>query len=124
MMFARERAARGDRDGAIPMMRTVVNDLVQEGQLGYAVAAWLILFEMLLERGADHDVAEAQDVIEQMAQLPLSEDLAVRNIALLRMRALLARARDDDVAYRYFGRYRAMANELGFEGHIAMADAM
>jgi len=49
----------------------------------------------------------------------------LNEIWLLRLRALLARARGDDEAYRdYRDRYRAMANRLGFEGHMAMADAM
>ena len=46
-------------------------------------------------------------------------------ITLLRLRALLARARGDDVAYRDLAmRYRAMAESLGYEGHIAWAGAM
>ena len=46
-------------------------------------------------------------------------------ITLLRLRALLARARGDDIAYRdLVSRYRAMAESLGFEEHIAMAKAM
>ena len=50
---------------------------------------------------------------------------AMREITLLRLRALLARARGDDVAYRdLVSRYRAMAESLGFEGHIAWAEAM
>ena len=50
---------------------------------------------------------------------------AMREITLLRLRSLLARARGDDVTYRELvGRYRAMAESLGFEGHIAMAQAM
>ena len=50
---------------------------------------------------------------------------AIREITLLRLRALLARARGDDVAYRdLVSRYRAMAESLGFEGHIAWAGAM
>ena len=53
------------------------------------------------------------------------EGSAMRDITLLRLRALLARARGDDVAYRdLVGRYRAMAESLGFEGHIAWAEAM
>ncbi len=49
----------------------------------------------------------------------------MREITLLRLRALLARARGDDAAYRdYRDRYRAMAKSLGFEGHIAWAEAM
>ena len=47
------------------------------------------------------------------------------DISLLRLRALLARAMRDDTGYRDFAdRYRTMANELGFEGHIDAAAAM
>jgi adenylate cyclase len=43
----------------------------------------------------------------------------------LRMRALLARARKEDTAYRDLReRYRRKAAELGFEGHMALAAAM
>jgi adenylate cyclase len=43
----------------------------------------------------------------------------------LRLRTLLANARGDEAAYRdHRDRYRAMANELGFEGHMAWAEAM
>jgi adenylate cyclase len=49
----------------------------------------------------------------------------LHDIWLLRLRALLARARGEEVAYRDFvNRYRAMATSLGFEGHMAMAEAM
>jgi hypothetical protein len=125
MLAARERAARGDLDGAIPMLRTVVGNLLQEDQFGYAVSVFLTLSEVLLERATDGDVAEAQDMMDQLEQMPLSEDFAVRTIALLRMRALLARARGNDVSYREFViRYRETAKELGFERHIDMANAM
>jgi hypothetical protein len=43
----------------------------------------------------------------------------VRDIWLLRLSALLARARGDDVAYRdLVNCYRAMAKSLGFDGHM------
>ncbi len=46
-------------------------------------------------------------------------------LPLLRMRALLARAHSDEVAYRdYVVRYRDMATGIGYDGDIAMADAM
>jgi hypothetical protein len=81
--------------------------------------------ETLLERGAEGDLAEAQEAIDWLANLPDDEGWAMRDIWLLRLRALLARARGDDVAYRDLtGRYRAMAESLGFEGHIAWAEAM
>jgi hypothetical protein len=70
-------------------------------------------------------VAEAEAAIDRAAKLPPDEGLVLRDVTLLPLRALLARARGDDVAYRdLVNRYRAMAESLGFEGHIAMAEAM
>jgi hypothetical protein len=41
------------------------------------------------------------------------------------MRALLARAHGDTATYAQFrDRYRDVAKTLGFEGHIALAEAM
>jgi len=49
----------------------------------------------------------------------------VRDIWLLRLRALLARAHGDSASYVDFrDRYREMAKTLGFEGHIEWAEAM
>jgi hypothetical protein len=46
----------------------------------------------------------------------------VREIWLLRLRALLAQARSDGARHReYQARYRDMAKTLGFQGHIAWA---
>jgi hypothetical protein len=47
------------------------------------------------------------------------------DIYLLRLQALLARADGDDPAYAHLrGRYRDMARTLGYERHIAWAEAM
>ena len=123
---ARERARRGDRDEAIRLMEAAVDELVREGQLlSWGIPATGVLVETLLDRGAEADVAEAETAIERLAATPAGDGLAIRDIWLLRLRALLARARGDDVAYRdLVSRYRAMAESLGFEGHIAWAEAM
>ena len=122
---ARESARSGDRDGAIPVMRKAVDDLHQAGRLGFGVWGVGVLVETLLERGAEGDLAEAQEAIDWLANLPADEGSAMLEITLLRLRALLARARGDDVAYRdLLSRYRAMAESLGFEGHIDWAKAM
>jgi hypothetical protein len=53
------------------------------------------------------------------------EGLVIRDIWLLRLRALLARAHGHGVRYReYRDHYRDMAKTLGYEGHIAWAEAM
>jgi class 3 adenylate cyclase len=123
---ARERARRGDRDNAMPLMRAAVDHLFREGRLlAWGVAAPGVLVETLLDRGADADVAEAEAAIERLATAPADEGLVIRDIWLLRLRALLARAHGDDAAYKHFrDGYRDMAKTLGYEGHIAWAEAM
>jgi class 3 adenylate cyclase len=123
---ARERARRGDRNNAIPVMRAAADDLVREGQLlQWGIPATGVLVETLLDRGAESDMAEAQAAIERLAAAPAEEGLVIRDISLMRPRALLARARGDEASYRDFrDRYRDMAKTLGFEGHIAWAEAM
>jgi hypothetical protein len=122
---SRERARRGDRDGAIPLLRGAVDDLFHRGQLGYCAGATASLVETLLERGAGDDVAEAEAAIDRLAAAPNDDGLVATEVWLLRMRALVARARGDETAYRDFrDRYRAMATELGFEGHMKWAAAM
>ena len=52
--LARERARRGDRDEAIPLMRAAADHLFREGQLlGWGIPATGVLVETLLDRGAD-----------------------------------------------------------------------
>ena len=123
--LARERARCGDRDEAIPLMRAAVDHLFREGHLlWWGVAATGVLVETLLDRGAESDVAEAEAAIERLAAAP-TDGLGVRDIWLLRLRALLARACGDETAYQdYRDRYRDMAKTLGFEGHMKWADAM
>jgi hypothetical protein len=124
--LARERARRGDRDDAIPLMRAAVDDLVRTGQLlQWGTPATGVLVETLLDRGAEGDVAEAKAAIERLAAAPADDGLVIRDIWLLRSRALLARAQGDEAAYRdYRDRYRAMVTSLGFEGHMKWAEAM
>jgi class 3 adenylate cyclase len=123
---AREKARRGDRDDAIPLMLATVDHLFRKGlQLGWGIPATGVLVETLLDRGTDSDVAEAEAAIERLAAAPAEEALLMRDIWLLRLRALLARAHGDAAAYTDLrDRYRDMARSLGFEGHIAWAEAM
>jgi hypothetical protein len=124
--LAREGSRRGDRDDAIPLMRSAVDYVFRGGQLLlWSVSATGLLVETLLDRGTDGDVAEAEAAIERLAAARAEEGLAIREIWLLRLRALLARAHDDKSRYRgYRDRYRATATELGFEGHMKWAEAM
>jgi class 3 adenylate cyclase len=125
LLAAPERTRRGDRDAAISAMRKAVDELREEGRLGFGVWGTGALVEALLERDADGDVAEAQEAIDRLAELSADDVWAIREITLLRLRALLTRARGDDVAYQdLVSRYHAMAKSLGFEGHIAWAGSM
>jgi adenylate cyclase len=57
--------------------------------------------------------------------VPVETRFVVNDVALLRMRALLARARADDAAYADVrDRYRMFAASLGFDGHVKWAEEM
>lgn len=118
------RAKIGDRDGAIHVMRKALNHIFHAGSFGTSVAATRILVETLLERCADGDLAEARRAVDRLASAPLGES-AVRDIVLLRLRALLAQADRHEADYRDLrDHYRDMAKSLGFEGHLKLAEGM
>jgi hypothetical protein len=119
----REAARGGDRNGGT-LIRQAVDDVFARGQISYCLPLTSFLVEALLASGADGDVAEAEDAIARLEATP-AEGSVIRDVWLLRLRALLAKARGDETAYRdHRDRYRAMAKTLGFEGHIAWAEAM
>jgi hypothetical protein len=124
LLAAREDALNGDVEAALPVMRAAVDTLFNNGQLTVCMWATSVLVLALLERGAEGDVADAESAIERLAGAPI-DDLVVRDVTLLRLRALLANTRGDEATYRDLrDRYRGMANDLGFEGHMAWAAAM
>jgi class 3 adenylate cyclase len=121
---ARESAARGDIDSAVQQLRTLLNSLFDERQT-WCIPATGILVEVLLARGGDGDLVEAEAAVDRLAATPTDDVWAARDIMVLRLRAMLAWARGDEAAYRDFNdRYRAMATSLGFEGHRKWAEAM
>ena len=74
--------------------------------------ATTVLAEALLDRGADADVAEAEAAIDRLVVTAADDGLVMRDIWLLRLRALLARG--DSAAYTHFrDDYRDMAKTLG-----------
>ena len=84
-----------------------------------------VLVESLLRRGGDADDEEVDEAIDDLAAYAATTRLVVYPLLVLRLRALIARARGDAAAYQDFvERYRAQAESFGFEGHIAMAAAM
>ena len=122
---ARERARRGKRDAAIPVMREAVDELQQAGRIGYGVWGTGVLVATLLQRGAAGDLSEVEEQMDWPVNVSADDGPAALEITLLRLRALLSRARgDDDVCRDLAGRYRAMAESLGFEGGIVWAEEM
>jgi adenylate cyclase len=122
---AKEKARIGDYDGALEMLREVVDHEFAIGETIHRGAAVIALVESLLERGSEADVQEAQSAIERLASVPVEPGFVLYDVTLLRLRVLVARARGDEAAYRDFARqYRTLATKLGFEGQIAMAEAM
>jgi class 3 adenylate cyclase len=125
--LARERARDADRDDAVSQVRAAVNDLFREGQQvcgAWGFPATGVLVETLLDRGTDTDVVEAEAAIERLAAAP-TDGLAMRDIWLLWLKALVAHARGDAAAYADLkNRYGEMARSLDFAGHIAWAEAM
>jgi hypothetical protein len=74
---------------------------------------------------SDADLEEAREAIDRLAAVPIEPGFVLHELPLLRLRALLATAHGDESGYRDFAdRYRSRATELGFEGHITLADAM
>ena len=122
---AKEKARVGDLGVAIALARDAVDFRFASGDMTTRGPAVTVLVESLLKRGADGDISEAAEAIERLAAVPIDPGFVLHELPLLRLRALLARAHGDEAGYRDFAdRYRTMANDLGFEGHIAIAEAM
>jgi hypothetical protein len=118
-------ARLGDREAALPVLRSANDDLFDGGQFGHCMTSTRFLVQELLVRGTEADVREADAAIERLAAVQVLDGLAIQEITLLGLRALLERATGDQVAYRQLAdRYLEMAESLGFEGHVATAKAM
>ena len=122
--FAREKARLGDLDGAVELARASADFLVDSGDMTSLGPAFTVLVEALLRRGTQPDLSE----VGRDGQVGSGADrprIRAARTSALRLRALLAQAHCDDNAYLDFAdKYRTMANDLGFEGHMAIAAAM
>jgi adenylate cyclase len=122
---AKEEARSGDLDSAIALLCPVVEEQFRTAAMMFLGAGVTALVESLLERGGEADVNEAAAAIEQLGAVSTEPDFVLFDVTLLRLRALLARARGDEASYRDFAqRYGAMAMSFGFEGHMALAEAL
>ena len=123
--FALEELRVGDIAKAISLSRPAVNEFFRTGDGLFTGYGTNVLVEALLLRGCPEDLQDAKVAVDRLAAQRVEPGLVVRNIWLLRAQALLARANGDNTAYQdHRDRYRKMADELGFEGHMAMARAM
>jgi adenylate cyclase len=123
--IAREKARLGEVDAAVDMARANLDDLADADRCIWSALATDALVETLLTRGTAKDLADSDVAIDRLAAAPTDAGYVLNEITVLRLRTLLAQARADQSSYRAFrDRYRAMATSLGFEGHIAMAEAM
>lgn len=123
--LAAEKSRTGDHDSAIRLCRDVWENEVRSGECINRGWTTSVLVEALLNRGRDEDLEEAQAAVDRLSAIPTDPVFAYHELPLLRLNAMLAKARGDDVRYRDFRqRYRARAEACGFEGHIALARAM
>ena len=112
MCAAREKAALGDPTSAVQQLRIITDEVFKTRHLSNADGAAEALVGPLLERGCDGDLAEAEAAIDRMESLPVDFRWAARDIAVLRLRALLSQSRGEEAAHQDLAqRYRS-------DGHI------
>ncbi|MDT5161081.1 MAG: adenylate cyclase, partial [Mycobacterium sp.] len=117
---AKEKAHTGDLDDAIALARALVDAEFASGQLSGKGPAVTLLVELLLQRAAEADASEAQAAVDRLAALETEPGVVLIEVALLRVRALLAKAHGDaDAFQRIVREYRERATAYGFEGHLA-----
>jgi adenylate cyclase len=125
MYAVRRMTARGDLEGAIAHGRRALDELYRsENTFNLDVGTGAVA-EALIARGTDSDLSEAEAIIDRLAASLPGTPWVTRDVYVLRLRALLAAARSNDAVYRQFrDRYRQMANDLGYEGHMKWAAEM
>jgi adenylate cyclase len=122
--FAMEKARTGDFDGAIDMVRAVVDGAYESGDMIWRGRATEVLVQLLVQRGSFGDQQNAQAAIDRLAAVPTDPGFVLHELPLLRSRALLAHARGDENSYRNFlEQHRAKASAAGFDALIPTSDA-
>jgi adenylate cyclase len=125
LFIGNEKVRTGDLDSAIELLRPTIREQYDRSDFIVLGATTAALVRALLHRRGPSDLSEAQETIDRLAAMPTEPGFVLNDLWLLRMRAGEARARGDEAAYRdHRDRYRAMADSLGFEGHIAWAQEM
>jgi adenylate cyclase len=121
--LAMEKARTGDLDGAIEMVRAVVDGTYESGDMIWRGRATEVLVQLLVRRGSVADLQEAEAAIDRLAAVPTDPGFVLHELPLLRSRALIALARGDENGYRNFlEQHGAKAAAAGFDALIATAD--
>ena len=92
------KAHTGDIGVAIEIAGATVEHLFDCGEVIFRGPASTVLAESLLRRGTEQDLQEAQTAIDRLAACPTDPGFVLYELPLLRLRALLARARGDEQA--------------------------
>ena len=92
----------GDFGTAAEIARPTVEHLFDCGEVLFRGPATRVLAESLLRRGTEQDLQEAQTAIDRLAACPTDTRFVLYELPLLRLRALLARARGDAVSVPRF----------------------
>jgi hypothetical protein len=122
---AAEKNRTGDYDDAIDLCRGVLENQIRSGEGINRGWSTTVLVQSLLNRGRDGDLGEARAAVDRLAAMPAEPAFLYHELPLLRLNALIAKARGDEAGYRDFREhYRARAESCGFDGHIALARAM
>ena len=98
--IAIEKGRSGDLDGAIVILRFLLNDLSDSSVSIWTAPATGALVEALLERRASGDLDEASATVERLAAVKVDPGFVLHQLYLLRLRALLAWACGDQSQYQ------------------------
>jgi class 3 adenylate cyclase/tetratricopeptide (TPR) repeat protein len=117
--LARELAENGQIDEAIRRWRKLTDEMLECGNFANIDVPQMFLVEALTAQGRyDEAILE----IDRLATTTAKREWRSREMSVLRLRTLLAQARGDETGYRELrDEYRAMAEELEFEGHMKWA---
>jgi hypothetical protein len=117
--LATATARPGQRDEQIDALRAVIQPELDRGETlftGYSVS---VLVELLVDRGAANDLAEAQAFVAQLEELIAAVPSPALELWPLQCRARLAKVVEDEAACGHIvARYRDLAEELDARGHI------
>jgi adenylate cyclase len=122
--FAIEKARTGDLDGAIETVRAVVEGAYESSDMIWRGRATEVLVQLLLQRGSVGDQHKAHAAVDRLAAVPTDPGFVLLELPLLRSRARLALADDDENGYRDFlEQHRAKAAAAGYDAVITNEDA-